>query len=129
MWGGIQKVSLPMDMCQAKSQIPPIAIQLMPATEDQIVQGITLASAMFATEARFCWDSITGTASATDIRQLHFWMRFVGIHQRCNKKSIHFEAQFILAEVGESVVSVGIFVAFFTEDDLLSCLKRLVRED
>ena len=87
-----------MDMCQAKSQIPPSAVKLMPVTEDQIVQGMTLGSAVFATEARLCWDSITGTASATDIRQPHFWMRFVGIHQRCNI-CILFEAQFSFADV------------------------------
>jgi hypothetical protein len=83
-----------MDMCQAKSQVPAINIQLMPTTEDQIVQGTTLASVEFAIEGRLCSESVTGMA--TDIRQTPSLDDFAGPINGANDKNPYPRGRFYL---------------------------------
>ena len=106
-----------MDMCQAKSQVPPIKAQLMPATQNQMVQGIALTTrAEFATEDRLCSERVTGTARAVDIRRTPSLDDLVGTHNSANRKFLSARHILSVPTLQTLAASVVIFVGFFMED-------------
>src|SRR6267143_1418479 len=72
MCGGDHKVSRPTEACQAKSQVPPATVMVMPAAMSQMVRGIETGTAEVDPSGRLCTGSAAAAVFACDIRVTPF---------------------------------------------------------